>query len=153
MNKCKQCGTGNNYNAKFCRSCGVDMEGRQAKIAPQNKKNVLRIGIGITVGIAAILVIYLIFFLPAQNQLVGKWQYTDDTSDGMIVSLWADGNLKIIGAGSDDTEFSNLTYKTHNDIALLYKNGEFVDMGQYSINGKTLTLKCKGNSVTFKRIE
>lgn len=154
MNKCSRCGTDNNYNAQFCRGCGVVLVGKQgAATVPFKRHNALLIGLGIGVGIVVLVVIGLLFFLPPQNPLVGKWQDTDDTLDGMIVSLSADGTLKIIGAGSDDSEFSNLTYKTHDDLAQLYKNGEFIGSGQYSINGGTLTLKYLGNETTFKRIE
>jgi len=52
MNKCSRCDTDNNYNAQFCRGCGVVLVGNQgAATVPYKRHNALLIGLGISVGI------------------------------------------------------------------------------------------------------
>lgn len=144
MNICSRCGTDNNYNAQFCRGCGVALEGNQATATiPYKKHNALLIGLGIGVGIVVLLVIGLLFFLPPQNPLVGKWVLTDDSGyeQGATITVAADGTIKFGDEIVDELEGYKLTYKTHDDVILGYTNGKFAGLATFAINGNTITIK------------
>lgn len=153
MKKCVRCGSENNHEAKFCRGCGVVLEGSQGAATIRYKKhNTLLIGLGISVGIVIAIVIGLLFFLPPHNPLVGKWENIDYTGTGyvpQIITFFADGSMTF---SEQDTE--KILYETHDDEIILNYNGELSEGIQYSINGNILTLKeNEEESFRYKKIQ
>ncbi|MEL7662029.1 hypothetical protein [Acetobacterium wieringae] len=155
MNKCSRCGTDNNFNAQFCRGCGMVLEGNRGTVTiPHKKHNALLIGLGISVGLVVLIVIGLLFFLPPHNPLVGKWQELDNSSS-VIITFFADGSIKYI-EGEDQKyseEYENYSYEIHDNELLFYENGELYITFKYSIDSDTLTLMYQGESIQYKKIQ
>lgn len=156
MNKCSRCGTDNNYNAKFCRGCGMVLEGNQgAATIPHKNHNAMLIGLGTSAGIVVLIVIGLLFFLPSHNQLVGKWQELIDGDYGDVITFSADGSINFWEGeyANNSEEYDNYSYETHDNELLIYENGEFYHMFKYSIDRDTLTLMSQGDSIQYKKIQ
>lgn len=158
MIKCSRCGAKNDYGAKFCRGCRSALEVNQMAFQPSKKKKLMIWGIGLSVGIIALLVIGVLVFKPEKNLLLGKWQVIEmnqeKTEDGDYVTFYEDGSYDVTGYGQDANE--KLTYKIYDQEILFYINGEFFRGSLYTVDGNVLSLNqgsMMNTNSKFKKVD
>lgn len=145
MNICDCCGQENNVGAKFCGGCGATLGGNQAAMNPHKIKKGLWIGIVISVGIIATIVIGFLFFFHSQNPLIATWE---EIGGGENMTFKQDGSIQV--EGSEDVKFN---YKIQGNELSIYQNGELSNVGNYSINNDVLTIKAENGENQFKKIK